>query len=288
MLIPIDFVAGSHGNFLEVVLNSLFGFVDDQCNPFNELGASHTKSQDYFQQRRFVARHWFETAHSLNQYPRAISIQFDQDDLLVLSSVSLFRAGDLGIDNNLLEIDTVKKLRNQYYESLLEEILQAYPFLDPGITDVPRNILREFFKYGFRNPNSNGYWKKQQSMQYTQPVFVFKFKNFYDVARFKGTVVSLSEFLELPVKMHDNLDLLHEKFLLLNPYVAHKEQCDKIIQSVITDIHADIPSLTLLQESYINAELENIYQKEMPFHDSKYFTSTKDVLYYINNQAPNL
>jgi hypothetical protein len=43
-----------------------------------------------------------------------------------------------------------------------------------------------------------------------------------------------------------------------------------------------------MQESYINGRLEDIFKKEMPFQQDLYFTNTEDVLYYINNQAPNL
>jgi hypothetical protein len=57
---------------------------------------------------------------------------------------------------------------------------------------------------------------------------------------------------------------------------------------VVAEQDIQIPQLTLFQESYINAKLENYYAKEMPFHQAKYFTNTKDVLQYIKTQAPNL
>jgi hypothetical protein len=77
----------------------------------------------------------------------------------------------------------------------------------------------------------------------------------------------------------------HNKFLSFIPYILHKEQCDQVINYVNQGIDFPIPKLTLFQESYINGQLENIYSKEMPFHQDKYFTSTKDLLYYIENHA---
>lgn len=288
MIIPIDFVAGAHGNFLEIVLNRFFGVVSDPEHSFTSLGASHLKSQNYLNQRLFVAKHWFETPHSLDEYSRVISIQFDQDDLLLLSSVSLLRAGDMGIDNDKLEIDTFQKLDNVHYGSVLKEIIHAYKFLDASINSIPRNVLREFFKFGFKDPDINGYWKKQQQMSYTQPVFVFYFKAFYDFDLFVETLKILEKFIGRTFNFSNEMKQLHEKFLSMIPCQFHKDECDNILENIYSNKDFSIPELTLLQESYLNAQLEKKYNKEMPFHDSKYFTSTTDVLYYINTRAPNL
>jgi hypothetical protein len=236
-----------------------------------------------------VAQHWFEDpSDRLSQFNRAISIQFDQDDLLLVSSVSLLRAGDQGLDNNQLEINTYSKLSNDFYQEMLVEILNAYPNVDTGSGSIPRNILREFFKFGFSNPNINGYWKKQQQMHYTMPVFIFKFKAFYNYNLFVDTLKKLQNFIEIPFKFDSNLEMLHKKFLTLIPYIGHKVQCDNIISAIQRGQPQRIPSLTLFQESYINGQLENIYKKEMPFHNLTYFTSTKDVLQYLETRAPNL
>jgi hypothetical protein len=289
MLIPIDFVAGTHGHFLEVVLNNFFNSTATNLDPFNSLGASHKVNSEYLNSRMFVAQHWFEdSVNKLSQFDRAISIQFDQDDLLLVSSVSLLRAGDQGIDNNQLEIDTYSKLNNIFYQGVLAEILNAYPEFNNSNGSIPRNILREFFKFGFSNPNINGYWKKQQQMHYTMPVFIFKFKAFYNYKLFVDALEELQDFTGLPFKFNSELELLHKKFLSLIPYVDHQLQCDNIISAIQQGQQQSIPLLTMLQESYINGQLENIYKKEMPFHNLNYFTSTVDVLQYLETQAPNL
>lgn len=289
MQIPIDFVAGTHGHFLEVVLNNFFNSTTTPKDPFNLLGASHNVDSDYLNSRMFVARHWFEdSADQLLQFDRVISIQFDLSDLLMVSSVSLLRAGNFGIDNNRLEINTYSKLDNSSYQGLLKEILNAYPKVDASNRSIPRNILREFFKLGFLIPTNNGYWKKQLQMNYSMPVFRFQFKAFYDYKVFVSVLKKLQDFVGLPFKFDNELEILHKKFLTLIPYVGHQEQCDNILLAIQKKQQQIIPPLTLFQESYINAQLENIYKKEMPFHNVNYFTSTEDVLQYLEIQAPNL
>lgn len=289
MIIPIDFVAGSHGHFLEVMLNKFFGIVSDDFMPFNTLGASHNTSLTYQKNRMFIADHWFELyPHEIQKFDKVISIQFDLEDLLLLSSVSLLRAGDANIDNDKLEVDTYKKLNNTYYSDLIDQIHTAYPFLNVDDKHVPRNVLREFFKFGFRNPQFNGYWKKQQQMKYSNLVCVFNFKSFYNYNLLVNNLKEIESFVDLPFNFCCELKDLHSNFLKLNPYYDHKTQCDNIIKLIQSGADTHIPKLTLFQESYINGQLEVIYQKEMPFHDLNYFTSTKDMLNYIETQAPNL
>jgi hypothetical protein len=289
MIIPIEFVPGTHGHFLEIVLNKFFNVTSVNFDPFNTLGASHVVEKSYLDSRIFVARHWYEDPiNKLTEFDHVISIQFDQDDLLLVSSLSLLRADPHHIDIDLLEVDTYHKLDNCEYRGLLCDITNAYPFLDHSTGSIPRNVLREFFKFGFLNPTTEGHWKILQKFRYTTPVFIFKFKAFYERDLLLKTLTELQDFLGMSFRFGEEFDRLHEKFLKLNQYRNHQLQCEAIISAIQSEEHQIIPPLTLLQESYINAKMENIYKKEMPFHNLNYFTSTKDMLHYIKTEAPTI
>lgn len=289
-MIPIDFVAGSHGNFLETVLNKYFGIapIDDA---FTTIGTSHQKSNQYNQQKLFTAKHWFQLPpEDLKKFNKIVSIRFSQDDLLLLSSVSLLRAGDFNISNNLLEVDTRIKLNNQYYKNLLNQIDCAYPFLDQHHSSIPRNVLREFFKFGFRSPDINGYWLEQKQMSYSQnaDVFYFNFDSFYCIDQFVTQLKKFENFVGMSFDFSEDFYNYHQKFLSFIPYTNDKQVCDNIINCVKQGVDIEIPNLSLFQESYINGNLERVFQKEMPFQSVDYFKSTADMLYYIENQAPKL
>jgi hypothetical protein len=288
--IPIDFVPGTHGNYLETVCNKGFGVVKHEEN-FSLNGSSHKKSDYYRKNKIFDARHWFEGFYDeLFQYPIVISIQFNQDDLLLVSAISLLRAGDCNIDTNTLEHDTFVKLEKFYKQTIIEKITAAYPDVDYKNNHIPRYILREFFKFGFKDPTNNGYWGKKKCMQYSknQQVIEFDFSSFYSIELFVEKLKAVADALRLKFLFNDTFYETHQKFLNYNTFLNIKLQCDLIVDAVVAQANVDIPKLNLLQESYINAALENIFQKEMPFHQENYFKSTKDVLYYLNNQAPLL
>ena len=289
--IAIDFVAGTHGHFLETTLNKFFGITDDLSDSFTAAGTSHKKSREYQNNKLFHARHWFELYPAqLKNFKKIISIRFTQDDLLLVSSVSLLRAGDCNIDNDDLDVNTVSKLNNSYYQSTLAQIYHAYPFLNQTDLSIPRYVLREFYKFGFKNPEVNGYWTKQKQMQYPSNcvVYHFDFDSFYNIDKFVESILCIEKIVDMQFNFSKEVYQQHEKFLSFIPYINHKSQCDQIINQVCNEIEVDLPKLSLFQESYINGCLENIYGKEMPFQQDRYFTSTKDMLYYINNLAPNL
>ena len=56
---------------------------------------------------------------------------------------------------------------------------------------------------------------------------------------------------------------------------------DKIISAVQEKTELEFDNLTILQESYINGNLERIYGKEMPFMQEQYFTNTKEIIEYL-------
>jgi hypothetical protein len=290
-MIPLDFVAGTHGHFVEYILNRSLGYYEKEFDPFTSIGTSHCCPKDYLDRREIVCGHWFENDPlTTSNAPKSIRIVFDQDDLLLVSSLSLLRAADLNIDNNTLHISTVEKLNNRYYADTLEKIYLAYDYLDREQDSIPRNVLREFFKFGFRDPGINGYWIKLQDM-ISVPLaqcFEIKFKDIYHYDQFGAVLQQISVWLERPLNTGSWLFELHSKFLSKIPFITHKTQCDDIVKDVILGRNISIPKLSLLQESYINGRLERYFQKEMPFHQLEYFTNAKDVLQYIKIEAPDL
>lgn len=292
-MIPIDFVAGTHGHFLEVTLNKFFSATPVDFVPFTSLGTSHNATEEYTKNKMFHAEHWSELyPEQVKEFDQVIAIKFSPDDLLYVASVSLLRAGDMQLNNDQLEIDTYNKLNNTFYKNSLDTILTSYPFLqvDQDNSNIPRYVLREFFKYGFRDTAINGYWQKQLVMQYPSScnVFEFEFASFYNFDHLTRTIESLENFLNLKFKFGNDFAMMYKQFAEFIPYLTHKAQCDQIIEKIISQVVVPIPKLTLLQESYINAELEKHFHKEMPFHQDEYFNSTQLVLQYIKEQAPDL
>jgi hypothetical protein len=153
--------------------------------------------------------------------------------------------------------------------------------------NCPRYILREFFKFGFKDSVINGFTKKLKELQYNNNinVFDFKFNNFYNTHQFINNIIEISHWYGVTVDQINQLKILHEEFLSKQLFKEHKQQCDYIIDMIIKKQNVSINNLTIFQESYINGCLENLYSNEMPFVQEKYFNSTQDVVYYLNTSG---
>jgi hypothetical protein len=133
-MIYIDFVGGAHGNYLEYVCNRFLANIEVNDSPFNDLGAAHNKT--YRLPKKFEAWHYFDY-HGIKTYlfnSKIVSIQSSPDDLLTLISVSLLRAADHNLDNDMLEIDTFNKLNNKNYKHMLKTLIDSF-FQDTRIAD---------------------------------------------------------------------------------------------------------------------------------------------------------
>lgn len=283
--ISIDFVAGSHGNFLEFVCNKFIGQLDLNFTPFNSLGSSHIKPRHYQDNRVFLADHYVLQRNVLCK--KVIRITFNEDDLLLLSSVSFLRAGDANIDNDLLEHNTYSKLTNRFYKNLVVELNNAYPThqISEQNPDCPRFVLREFFKFGFKDPKSHGLIKELEKLKYPpgHEIFDFAFRDFYDSTRFFNRMNDLAKWCDATIDNLDSLFEVHQTFLNHQLYKNDKTQADAVISCVQNKQQMLIPKLKLLQESYINGVLENIYNIEMPYEQLDYFSNTLDIVNLIDS-----
>jgi hypothetical protein len=127
VMIFIDFVAGSHGNYLKFVCNKFLARLRCNDEPFDSNGASH--NAQYKDRPVFLADHYFQKDRNYSDAEKIISIRFTEDDLLPLTAVSLLRAGNYGYDNAFLEKNTYNKLNNIHYHHVLNNLINSF-FLD--------------------------------------------------------------------------------------------------------------------------------------------------------------
>lgn len=283
-MISIDFIAGSHGNFLEFACNKFIAGIDIDFSPFNSLGASHDKTTEYHQNKLFAADHYSELGKQLSK--KLIRITYNEDDLLLLTSGALLRAGNAAIDNDLLEVDTYNKLINsKYYTYLIDSINTAYPDCKLSINNpnCPRYILREFFKFGFKDPQTHGFAEKLKLLHYPSEhnVIDFPYSSFYNCELFLKDFKKLSVWCNGIYYNEDSLRDVWTTFIENQIYKNYKLQCDKIIESIIALESTSIPKLALLQESYINGILEKRFEIEMPFFQDVYFKSTDEIIDHL-------
>jgi hypothetical protein len=170
--------------------------------------------------------------------------------------------------------DWIKQECEQIHHLELMELSSDSP-------DCPRHILREFFKLSFKYPETSGFLQEQRKMQYhgSNQVFVWPFAAFYDTQYFLKTLIMLADFCEMSIQDHSSVKKLHLQFLEKQPYKHSKQNCDKIFYGVLAGDEFDLPSLDLLQESYLLAMLELHHDKN--YNSDAWFADSHSIRKYF-------
>ena len=286
-MIYIDYYPGSHGNFLEFICNKMAGVTPDILDPFHPSGAAHTRFDPLY--RKFQSEHWSMSNMSIPS-KKIISIRFTEHDTLPLLQISYLRAGAAAFDIDNAQINTYYKLntklidhiKQDYYHTRLygkystvdpliatigdsdsvtarveQLLLQKYNLkalkIDVDHPNCPRHILRNFFeRQGLMVPM---YQLALMVYDSTCDVYEFPYINFYNEDAFIDQLKKLAIWANLPYNNYDSMREYHRQFMIRQPYTNSKQKCDQIIKNIINN-SGSVPDVALLlEEAYINREL---------------------------------
>lgn len=180
---------------------------------------------------------------------------------------------------NISTIEEFKTLPDWMQEECINIHNLVLYKLDSDNPDCPRNILREFFKIGFKNPKHSGFIARQKNMVYdsSNDVRIFPYSCFYNTNQFITELEKLASWLEYDFKPTNEFIDLHKGFLSKQPYKDTKIHCDSILKRVKNKEEFKLPKLNLLEESYLTAHIELCYNIELS-NNLQWFKNSKEVL----------
>jgi hypothetical protein len=156
--------------------------------------------------------------------------------------------------------------------------------LSESSPDCPRHILRDYFTEGFHHPANSVFIKEQQELfvyDKSNEVHKFPYSSFYNTEKFITEFKKLEKFTGYEIVDYDQLLILHREFLKRQPYKDSKINCDKLFESIVQKNKFPMPSLGLLEESYLGAQLEMCYNKKLDFLQDTWFTHSNQIHEYF-------
>ena len=150
--------------------------------------------------------------------------------------------------------------------------------LDSNSPDCPRNVLREFFKIGFKDPEHSGLIAQQKNMVYdsSNDVSIFPYSCFYNTDQFITELKKLASWLGYDFEPTVEFNDLHNEFLSRQPYKHSKIDCDAILERIKNKEQFNFPKLNLLEESYLTAHIELCYNKQLA-NNLEWFKNTREL-----------
>ena len=293
-MILIDFQGGTHGNFLESILNGIH--VSKRLDSFNELGASHSKPYDPSSMLFCASHHSFgEPTNNILHYSDIILITIDRNDLPKVQLNVWLRAGNANVDFQSVEqLENILKFKDNLgikhshpiYKDMYDRLM-SWTEIQNG--EINFNAIREMIKGSF-NPAGSGFIQKQIDVESKYPasinVIKFPFSAFYNwdifLIELKNTLLSLQMSSFIPDFVYDQ----HKQFLSLNKVTNVFDLPLYYFNKLVNGEGTVIEGMGIYQEAYLDYLYENYYSVEALFlhPDSKYFQSTGEILLYVEQK----
>lgn len=246
----LDFYGGSHGHFLEYVVNTYIFDASRVEDPFDKTGASHNKNQDYANSRNVVAGHF--TEYNLNpefQFDQVIRIDFDSIDERIIYLINvLHRAGGISKEEKESKVEEFKNYSPCQYRI---DYYSKFKYRDLGHV-VPDN------------------WKFQDKKSFTVKMF-----DLYDYVNFCRLMQNLANFLNMTFKPEVSLFQLWKKFMDLNQGYNIWHTCKNIFcqmsanDNTIIDIDTEHQAVL----NFLISDCYNVYTGQM-FDSDEYPNNT--------------
>lgn len=299
-MIYIDFVPGTHGQYLAYACNRYFteSYYLDSFELYDNLGRAHRSSTEFIANKTFDAQHLFELDDNTNFGSKIIRITFESDDMFYLTDRYLTKAGAYTVEIDNLTHNTYQKLNNEQHRPILDNLINGWCHpqwlsqtkqafiqqlgvcsltrLDELYPDCPEWILREFYKINF-DSQSNGLTQRLRKFAPEVAVFYFPLRCILDAKGFIDKMIELAAWLEVDIYSIGNLIKEHSHFLRLQS-ISRDQQTTSIGTALIAGINRDITHFDWLQQAWVWHKAEWIFEQRLTNVPQTFYNNTNEIL----------
>jgi hypothetical protein len=267
-MIKIDFHGSTHGHFLEYITNVyIMQTTPSEASIFKPPTMSaHNPDINYLSNRQIICGHFsnpeFHHGIPFTDDDQIIRIVLNQDDDIFLVTLTnlVYKAGDHGIDRQLLQIPD--DIRNNPVSH--------------------RNIW--YSKFQERELYSTHY---KQFMPVTNKVFEFSFNSLFCFSAFCTELSKLAKFLNQTFYPDSSLYTLWKQFINVNQGWQSYIKCNQIIEDIFSNKFVDI-NCSIIEEGWLNFKLASICRiYSGPLFDDPVYPTNTQVIYNILQEHLN-
>jgi len=260
----VDFIGGSHGNFLEYCINRFIFNNDTQgelLSMFTESGASHAHSEKYDNSKEVVSCHLSQDIFEYNtKPPYTVSIPAGSDD-----------KKELNPNTKIIQIGLPYNKREQIISTcnllLRAGNVEKYYYNDK-ISGLSTNDARNILK-GSMHSSTNAFKLFKHTNQYN-----FQLQSFYEIDLFIQELNNVSVFLGRYFDASIDLFVLWKEFITLNSGYQIYNKIKELFEMLYLDKNMAL-ELTLLEEAALCFYIENTFMlSESGLNDIGVFPSS--------------
>jgi hypothetical protein len=297
--ILIDFQGGTHGHFLESILNGLDSDSDDLINdsPFRMSDRGTCRNKIYSPwSLRFCADHFFDhdrlKKHQsmIDAAEHCITIKFQPDYRDIMHYLRV--VFDRGLPPDLPQPGTFDQLyKNFYYKTSSKEFLHlrnwviaAGSKISQSNPDIEIHILRNVLVQKMLAPTGDFLTSVRNRIPFYQEKIqhVFMFSWFYDQAKFMDGISDLSRTFNFKFQQRRHrVCELHQQFLSMNKFAndSSYQKCQWILDHL--ESKEPMPELDILEQAWILSRLETLSGQKIIYNQDDFFKTPYELYQYI-------
>jgi hypothetical protein len=266
-MIGIIYPSGSHGMFLEMLLN-LFSGIEIESNPIST--SVHTYDHISYKQL-----HIFKATHSKNYLPPCnnwINISVNPSSYMKYAAVGFNRTSGLNIALEELNHNTFNKIKDHAIFSQLLSSLTTISGLESG--DVEVKYLREWARLCF----FKGTIKKWLATSVDPAAdYILDFECFYDDDNLLEQCKLILNKFNLPIHPIKNIQEYLTAFKQNNRYRNIDVDIKLITQAIINKQDYKFNSENFIKQAWIDHWLEITYNVNIKLKN-EYWNNTKEII----------
>lgn len=238
--IKIDFHGGTHGNFLEYIVNTqIFKTPESETSIFTpNRGSSHEADDTYQQHREVTCGHFSDNAQGKEDDPKYVGFQYGNDDKIIRIVIDQQTDKQFFIALTNLLHRTSGATFDQHMNQIPESVRNDRKLLRNNLYSK----INERQRYCNLFPMFNRVWL---------PTFDFNFDAFFSYTSFCKELYKLSKWLDKEFVPSNRLYALWSEFIEKNQGYASYIKCDKVMQDILSNTDSKI-DCTVLEEAWLN------------------------------------
>lgn len=274
-MIEILYSSGSHGKFLELLLN-LFSGTKIKVNPITETVHTYDRIK-YEQPAIFRAIH--DISYSSPDCNKLINIRVRPQSYMKYIAVCFNRTAGVNIILEELDKDTFNKIRLHTIFSSFLTPLQTISGLDSG--DVEIKYLREWARLCFFDNTFDVVEQFTKTAVYLAPDYVIDFECFYNDNKLLTQCKLILEKFNVPMVPIENIHDYLIPFTQNNRYRNIDIDLKLITQAIINKQDYRFNSENFIKQAWIDNWLKLHYNVDIKLQN-EYWHSTKEIIKVYN------
>lgn len=257
-MIALDFFSGSHGHFLEYIINTYIFNGPRVENILTELGTSHNIRRDaeYMNFRLVEARHYTEFDIPFEEPSKVVRISVNTEIEKICYQINVFcRAGDIPAENKLLQIPQ----HIRFQKNLLRN-----------------DLYSKLINHGYPTPSS-WQWNNVEH-------FVFPMGAMYNINDLYQTLNQLSYFLGHSFNPDDSLCRTWQQFMEKNHGWAYWKKASELLEKILSNADFEFKSDSWTQALINYLLTKTIGINDGPLHSNNDYPTNTSVIYQIIQQ----